>query len=120
MRIINLTQHRAAPEQVADGVREARDRDGLEKLLTFAFPPTRAELVERATALAELAQSEGASAAMIGGAPYLMAPLEVALRAAGVKPLYAFAVRDSIEEPLPDGKGVSKVQVFRHAGWVEA
>lgn len=62
---------------------------------------------------------EGAESAMIGGAPFLMAPLEGALRTRGVIPLYAFSVRESVEEALPDGS-VRKTQVFRHAGFVPA
>jgi hypothetical protein len=54
---------------------------------------------------------------MIGGAPYLMAPLEVALRAHGITPLYAFSVRESVEQTQPDGS-VRKIAVFRHGGFV--
>lgn len=57
--------------------------------------------------------------AMIGGAPYLMAPLERALRAAGVEPVYALSERVSTEEAQPDGS-VRKVNTFRHVGFVSA
>ena len=48
-----------------------------------------------------------------------MPPLEKALRGLGIRPLYAFSVRESVEETLPDGS-VRKVAVFRHKGFVEA
>jgi hypothetical protein len=46
-----------------------------------------------------------------------MAPLEVALRAHGITPLYAFSVRESVDQVQPDGS-VRKVATFRHAGFV--
>jgi hypothetical protein len=49
-----------------------------------------------------------------------MAPLEAALREAGLRPVYAFSQRAGVEEERqPDGS-VRKVQVFRHAGWIWA
>jgi len=116
--IINLTQHTATPEQTAAGVVPAPDAAVVSRLLTFEEPPSRDEIVARANALAALAAGVGARAAMIGGAPYLMAPLERALRARGITPLYAFSRRESVEEAQPDGS-VRKVAVFRHVGWVE-
>ena len=38
---------------------------------------------------------------------------------AGIKPLYAFSVRESVESTEPDGS-VIKRNVFRHMGFVEA
>ena len=55
---------------------------------------------------------------MIGGALWLMAPLEKALRDAGVIPIYAFSERVVVEEILPGGE-VRKVAIFRHKGFVE-
>lgn len=124
MRIINLTQHEAVTEQKADGVFEAPDRQRLARLLTFERCPDRAEILFRAEALAGIARETGAVAAMIGGAPYLMAPLEAALRGVGVKPVYAWSARVSVDVPQLDKKGevksVEKTQTFRHAGWVWA
>jgi len=54
---------------------------------------------------------------MIGGAPYLMPPLQRALLKRGLKPLYAFSRREVIEEAQPDGS-VRKSIIFRHIGWV--
>jgi len=119
VRILNLTQHLATPEQQEAGVVEPRDKEGVKLLLSFSTLPSYREVVERASALVEIAIKEGAKAAMIGGAPYLMAPLERALRSWDIRPLYAFSRRESVEEVLPDGS-VRKTMVFRHLGFVEA
>ena len=122
--ILNLTQHPATPEQREAGVSDLPDelRKQLVGLLTFDLLPSREEIEDRAEALALLADSllpeEGNPAAMIGGAPYLMAPLEVALRNQRIRPLYAFSVRESVEQTLPDGT-IRKTSIFRHAGFIE-
>jgi hypothetical protein len=54
---------------------------------------------------------------MIGGAPYLMAPLERALRRKRITPLYAFSERRSTEEKGNDGE-IIKRTVFKHIGFV--
>lgn len=126
MKIINLTQHLATPEQLAAGVvdlppgllAEAR------KIMTFHELPPPTELYERADALVDLVHryNDGAPvmahAVMIGGSPFFMAPLHIAILEAGFRPLYAFSRRESVEETLPDGS-VKKISVFRHAGFVE-
>jgi hypothetical protein len=136
-RILNLTQHSPTPEQIAAGVVSGEISDAqqteVRALLTFDTLPTPVEVRHRAERLAEIAASaftivdyggdSGLCAnelfkyAMIGGAPYLMAPLEVALRARGITPVYAFSVRESVDQVQPDGS-VRKVAVFRHAGFV--
>jgi hypothetical protein len=114
--MLNLTQHNATPEQVAEGV--VNPSAGLQvALLTFEGLPSAAEVQARAEALAEVASAEGATSAMIGGAPYLMGPLVAALKAKGISPYFAFSNRISEEVLQPDGT-VRKVQIFRHAGWV--
>jgi len=129
--VLNLTQHAATSEQVAAGV---IDLTG-EKLatvrdwLTFDEPPREALIEARASALAQAASREPVGGdyvrgrrypyAMIGGAPYLMGPLERALQARGVHALYAFSRRESVEQEQPDGS-VRKINVFRHLGFVEA
>ncbi len=113
--IINLTQHAASSEQEAAGVVNVAERTVLSELLTFATLPTSAGLVDRAEALADLAT--GYTAAMIGGAPYLMAALEQALLTRGIEPVYAFSVRESIEQVQADGS-TRKTAVFRHVGFV--
>jgi hypothetical protein len=142
MSIINLTQHPATPEQVAAGVFDLPPnlRGDLSALLTFDAIPGVEEIKVRAHDIGlmaamlasgadrteevdgEVADTDrGAFAlqAMIGGAPYLMAPLESALRENGIEPVYAFSVRESVEQTQPDGT-VRKVNIFRHAGFVPA
>ena len=114
--ILNLTQHPATPEQIAAGVVEPQDKAAVARLLTFDTLPSSEDIAARAMALAALAKTVNADAAMIGGAPYLMGPLERAL--SGVcQAVYSFSVRTSTEQVQPDGS-VRKVATFRHAGWV--
>ena len=126
--ILNLTQHPGTPEQ---GVTDLTGGElaALKQALTFDAIPTAQDITDRAEYIAELASMNGLGGgddddpiptrAMIGGAPYLMAPLERALRNVGIEPLYAFSVRESAEQTQPDGT-VRKVNVFRHAGFVPA
>ena len=122
--IINLTQHNASPEQLSAGVVDvpAELKDYLSALLTFSTLPTKEEIDEAAMKVAAMAvyctQGFDAPAAMIGGAPFLMAALEVALRHCGIKPLYAFSERVSEEKMDADGT-VRKVNIFKHKGFVE-
>lgn len=123
MKILNLTQHRATPEQIAQGVVDPTDseRAGISKMLTFDDLPSEADLQGRAAALAEfalgIAAEVHAASVMIGGAPYFMGNLERECWTAGLRPLYAFAKRVSIEEQQADGI-VVKRNVFRHGGFV--
>lgn len=126
MRIINLTQHSATPEQSAQGVVDVLPghRAWLTDILTFCDLPSNADMAERADLLAEyaamyeLADEVYPTHAMIGGAPFFMSALESALLDHGVRPLYAFSVRESIEQTMPDGT-VKKISVFKHSGFVE-
>jgi hypothetical protein len=124
--IINLTQHPGTPEQ---GVVDLTGQKlaALKVALTFDTLPTPDEIIVRAEFIAELACYNGLggddgedptpTAAMIGGAPYLMAALERALLVRSIFPLYAFSVRDSAEQVQADGT-VRKVAIFRHYGFV--
>lgn len=126
--ILNLTQHLGTPEQ---GVTDLTGEElvALKQALTFDAIPTAQEIAERAEYIAELACANGLGGdegddpiptrAMIGGAPYLMAPLERALRAVGIEPLYAFSVRESVEQVQADGS-VRKDNIFRHTGFIPA
>jgi len=120
---LNLTQHPATAEQLAVGVRDVADRAALSAMLTFDSLPSPLTVWERALEVAALAAAElagetpGKRVAMIGGAPFLMAPLEAALRERQIAAVYAFSVRASSEETQPDGS-VRKVAMFRHAGFV--
>lgn len=138
--ILNLTQHAATPEQVAEGVTDlpAEQRAALCTLLTFDELPRAAEIEDRAVAIAEMAVLMAGDAhqnlddevanvagdpvgvrAMIGGAPYLMSCLEGALIDRDIQPVYAFTRRVVVEQQQPDGT-VKKTAVFRHAGFVAA
>jgi hypothetical protein len=108
----NLTQHKSSAEQVGDGVVDV-DFPELAGLLTFDEIPSKVTMRTRATKIARFASQSGFKTAMIGGAPFFMSTLEKALIDAGIKPVYAFSVRDSIEK---DG---IKTSVFRHIGFVE-
>jgi hypothetical protein len=123
--IINLTQHTASQEQIDAGVVDLpTDSAALVRAtLTFDELPSQETIWARARLLADIAASAPCPpgeprAAMIGGAPYLMAALEDTLRRAGVQPMYAFSTRESIEQAQPDGS-VRKINVFRHLGFVE-
>jgi hypothetical protein len=121
--IINLTQHPATKEQLAAGVVDVCNEEALRGLLTFNECPTHQEVVDRAVQIVKLAtessETQGMAFmyAMIGGAPYLMRPLETALLCAGITPVYAFSKRVSEEKVMPDGS-VQKVNVFKHIGFV--
>ena len=115
MKIINLTQHQATDAQMKEGVFNANQ--SLNDLLTFTAAPSEQEMKERAEKLADIAVEAKAEAAMVGGAGYFMRPLEEALRARGIRPLYSFSERRSVEKHNPDGT-VVKTNVFEHVGWV--
>lgn len=111
MRILNLTMHAATAPQTAEGVVEPNDKQTVKALLLFQGMPSVEEVDERAEALAELAVDAG-----IGGAPYLMAPLHTALVQRGIRPLYAFSERRSVEEEV--NNEVVKKNIFVHLGFV--
>lgn len=117
--IFNLTQHSPTPDQVKAGVvHDSNHEQEIQSLLTFDSPYfTREELQRRADRLAEIALESGEREAMIGGAGWLMAPLEKALVKVGICPLYAFSVRESVEQEMPDGS-VRKVNKFRHVNFI--
>jgi len=120
--ILNLTQHPATPEQIAQGVVDLSGDDlaALKMLLNFEELPEADDLPRRAIEVAEIAirATRGVvSECMIGGAPFFMRPLEQALLMAGFRPVYAFSRRVVEEAIQPDGT-VRKTAVFRHEGFV--
>lgn len=128
MIILNLTQHPATPEQLAAGVVDFTGETlvALKALLTFERLPSCMEVQQMAQAIARLAadylQNNNhtgfmRSRAMIGGAPFLMEPLEYALAAENIHAVFAFSQRVSVEEIQPDGS-VRKTAVFRHEGFI--
>ena len=116
--VINLTQHPASEDQVVVGVINVSNSDALKSLLTFNSIPTKEDIELVAKELVKIAKESGCSKAMIGGAPYLMGPLELALKDAGIQPLYSFSERVSVEKTV-NGE-VIKTSSFKHIGWVEA
>lgn len=129
--IINLTQHPATPEQLKAGVVDLTKENKLIliSLLTVEKLPSSKEIKVRCEGIARLCVSNGISgvysndqhpeAAMIGGAPWMMATLEKELSNYGVPAVYAFSIRESVEEIQPDGT-IKKVSIFKHAGFVKA
>jgi hypothetical protein len=130
MQIINLTQHPATQEQkdagVCDVAPERQKR--LQQLLTFEEVPSIHELRARAAQLFHIFEDETLNAdweekeswprAMIGGAPYFMAPLEEIFISESITVVYAFSQRKSVEEQQADGSVVKRT-VFVHEGFVE-
>lgn len=124
--ILNLTQHRASLEQVAQGVRDLPEELRLElsRTLTVDDLPTEEEIKYRCNIIASfifLTEAENApTSVMIGGAPWMMCHLVKALREAGVvQCLAAFSKRESVELTDPNTGDVTKTAVFRHLGFVE-
>ena len=130
--ILNLTQHPATPEQVAAGVvdLEGKNLKRLKELLTFdSIEVAVKQRFDRAKQIADLVsriklgdedslhEDGTAIHVMIGGAPYLMAPLENVLMKDNRVPVYAFSVRESVEQIQSDGS-VVKSNIFRHGGFV--
>lgn len=117
MSILNLTQHTATADQVTAGVIEPADKSAVQVLLTFNTLPSIDDLRINAHELAQIAKASGCDTAMIGGAPFFMSVLETALHGVGVKPVYAFSERVSVETTNADGT-VTKQNVFKHVGFV--
>lgn len=124
--ILNLTQHQATPDQRDKSVVEPENKEAIKRHLDFDDAPSAKEISVRARTLAELATTEldarGVAEshrfAMVGGAPFFMADLELALRERGITPLYAFSKRASHDVMKEDGT-VEKKVIFRHQGFIE-
>lgn len=123
MTILNLTQHNATKDQQDAGIVDLpeHEREFLTNLLTFddIEETTPERMVQRADAIAAIALSLGADAAMIGGAPFFMSALEESLKHAGIRPYYAFTQRVSVDKTGEDGQTV-KTSVFKHMGLIPA
>lgn len=123
MTILNLTQHNATKDQLGAGIVDLpeHERELISKLLTFnTLEETAADAMEqRADAIAAIARSLGADAAMIGGAPFFMSTLESSLKCACVQPYYAFTQRVSVDKVGEDGQTV-KTSVSKHMGLIPA
>ncbi len=137
MLTINLTQHISTPDQRAAGVVDLPplQRAMVTTALTFETIEGATDLWELDSRVLQLVQLAGAEAArlragqgaenplvhvMVGGAPWIVAPLVRALGdMPGVRPVYAFSQRASEDQPQPDGS-VKKVTTFKHVGFVDA
>jgi hypothetical protein len=115
VRVNNLTQHVGTKDQHVIEPRE-NEKMKIAGWLNFFDKPSKAELERRAENIAELCQENYWHIVMIGGAPFFMAYLERALEEKGVKYLYAFSLRESVEKEV-NGK-VVKTNVFKHSGWI--
>lgn len=117
--IINLTQHELTEKQLEAGVVEPapEDKKVIRQLLTFEKIPSVGDIYYRAIKLTDVAKKYSASSALIGGAPYLMAELELMLKVNGIIPVYSFTRRRVQERKREDGS-VEKVTVFEHEGFV--
>ena len=81
-KILNLTQHLATPEQIAQGVVDLseQDRKALVSAITFEELPDVAIIENRAKRVCDIAVKYGIEKVMIGGAPFFMSTLEKALK----------------------------------------
>ena len=113
--ILNLTQHSTTLDQLKAKVVEPCDKAKVKELLTFETLPTKQEVESRATELAAIANQYHCRYAMIGGAPFLMEPLQRHLSYAGIRALFSFSVRQSVEEVVDNE--VQKKTIFRHTGF---
>lgn len=111
--VLNLTQHISTREQVLAGVVEPEKKETIKDLLTFDTLPSKEEVNIRARKLADIAIQSGIMRIMIGGAPYLMNPLEGCLRENGMQPLHAFSQRTVQVD------GNKKTVLFKHIGFVD-
>lgn len=121
MRVLNLTQHIATPEQIEAGVvdMQPEEREWLQRLLTFNTLPAADDIASRVACIEGLVMATKGECThvMLGGAPFLMAPLEKAMRSVGLTPVYAFSKRVSSEICQPDGS-VMKTSKFVFEGFV--
>jgi hypothetical protein len=119
--MLNLTQHDGTVDQIDNGLVEPSPevKERVRSLLTFEGIPVQSSVDASVLALAQIALDSGHEKAMIGGAPWLMAPLEKELVRHGITPWYSFTKRES--KDVPDGRGgVRKTQVFRHEAFFKA
>ena len=125
MKFINLTQHKLTEDQIKDLVSAGFDEDSIQvypdpfvkQTLTFDKLPAMSDVRKAAVTLADYAKSQAATNVMIGGAPYLMRPLEEELTHLGIIYHYAFTERKTVEKVNEDGT-VEKTSIFVFAGWI--
>jgi len=116
-KVLNLTQHKATIDQV--GVIEPENKKKIQNHLTFVSLPEKGIIDIKVHSLVEycIEFHPSVKEVMIGGAPFIIEPLAIALRAAGFTPVYAFSMRQSVEKVV-NGE-VIKSSVFKHMGFVK-
>ena len=119
MKILNLTQHRATPEQIAQGVIEPTwaDKEVICKALTFDEPPSFKEVSQRLEILGRIIIDPDIDTIMVGGAPFFMTALEQMIKSIGCVPVYSFSKRESRDIVQGDGS-VKKASTFKHISFV--
>jgi hypothetical protein len=117
-KILNLTQHNATNEQIAQGVIDlsADKKVELSALLTFEELPDVDTLINRALKIAVIAIEAEAESVLIGGAPFFLNTLAATLMQHNIKSYHAFTKRESVEVEK-DGK-IIKTSVFKHVGFI--
>lgn len=131
MKILNLTQHAATPEQLAVGVVDVGPdvRSDVDKLLAFDDVPTATDLDMRAHLFARLAmvcwctrnpRGGQLPRVMIDPPVYLASAIERNLIEFGIEPLHSFAKPTlTITSTNDDGETV-KTLVTEHVGFIAA
>lgn len=121
MTILNLTQHRATPDQIEAGVIDLKevDRAIFSDIITFKKLPNRLQIAAAVSMAVSLCARYYAEKAMIGGAPFLIEPMVTGLKKSSIQPVFAFSKRVSKEVVKDDGT-VEKVSVFKHEGFMSA
>jgi len=120
--IINMTQHRATPGQIEDGVIDLTEADYKEvcSLLTLEEVPDDFDLMSISMQLVGIAakycDKYCTTHVMVGGQPDLISYFNYELFRRDIQPRSAFSKRTSVEVHNADGS-VSKTQIFRHEGW---
>ena len=115
--MINLTQHKATPEQ-GEMVAQAVDNNEIRALLNVAPGASGMTLPGQVIGLTDWAEEVGAGEkiAMVGGHAYLTQALTARLVSLGWVVVMAETARESVEARQPDGS-VVKRNVFKHCGW---
>lgn len=123
--MINLTQHEGTIDQLEDGLVDLGEKayEQVKDLLTMEVEDlTREDVWARAEQLRLLALYErhktGDSQVMIGGAGWIMLPLQMVLEEVGFEVFFATSNRVSEEVHMEDGS-VRKVNVFKHVKFLK-
>ena len=118
--ILNLTQHLATAEQREAKVFEPKNKKLIAELLTFNSIPSSSAIHSRVKLLLKEVGWEREvvdfNQVLIGGAPFLMSPLEYELFQNNFLPLYSFTNR--VVEEIEKNGIVEKTSSFKHIGFV--